>query len=307
MDDNELTAEEQTALDAQRQGSAASAEPAPEAPQDGATGADTVEDGQLPADTEKRPQMVPHAALHEERERRKEAERRAAEIERRSEERFRALMEKLGPQPQPEQPPAIPPVDQDPVGHIVGSIGQMREQVQTLTQSQAAQQEAAQRAQALQAMQQHALALEAEYRRDNPDYEPAVTYVANLRHQQLMAGGVTNPAERQAIINQEAMGIAYRAMQQGQNPAEMLYNIAKASGFSAQQAQQASGQQAQQPNPAQRLDTIARGQQQARDIGNVRGSGPSPITAQKMQEMSNDDFLEMMKKPPAEVRRLMGL
>lgn len=310
-DDNELTPEEQAALEAQRQQPDLPSETAPETPQEGAE-APEAPDGVEPAPpADKRSQMVPHAALHEERERRKQAEARAAEIERRAEERFRALMEKLGPQAPPEQPPQIPAVEQDPVGHIVGNIGQLREQVQTLSQSAVAQQEAAQRAQAIQAMQANALAMEAEYSRDNPEYESAVKYVAGLRDQQLLAMGVDNPVERQAIINQEAMGIAYRAMQKGHNPAEVLHNIAKASIEMARRALQAQNPGLPQPNgqpgAAERLQAIERGQQQARSLGNVRGAGPSPMTAQKMQEMSNDEFLEMMKKPPAEVRRLMGL
>lgn len=308
-DDNQLTPEEQAALDAQRNAAPEPAEePAAAAPQEGAEAPEGEAAGQAQPEPDKRPQMVPHAALHEERERRKQAEARAAETERRSEERMRMLLEKLGPQPDTTPAPQIPAVDQDPVGHIVGNIADIRGQVQNLAQATAAQQEQAQRAQAVQALQQQALAMEVDYRRDNQEYEPAVNFLANLRNQQLMAAGVVNPAERQAIINQEAMAIAWRAMQSQQNPAEVLHAIAKASGFAAAPpAANGGGQAPAASDPSQKLDAIERGQQAARSLSNVRGSGPSPITATKLQEMSNDDFLKMMEKPPAEVRRLMGM
>jgi len=52
-----------------------------------------------------------------------------------------------------------------------------------------------------------------------------------------------------------------------------------------------------QPQPAaeQRLQNIAAGQQQARSLGAARGSGPAPLTAQRLLEMSEKDFAKILE------------
>ena len=300
-----LTAEEQAALDAQRDAPEpeAFAQEPTEAPQGGAGEAEPGEGVEQPA-ADKRPQMVPHAALHEERERRKETERKLAEVERRAEERFKVLLEKLGPQTPPAQAetPAIPDVQADPVGHIVGTMRQLGASQEQINQELVAYRQREQQAQAIAAVQQHAVASEAAYRSQAPDYDAAVDYLKQFRDRQLVAAGVTDPTRRNAIIMQEALQISAQAMQEGANPAERFYRLSEASGYTrqAQQAQQAE----QTPDPAAQIQRIARGQEQARSLGNTRGNGPTPMTAQKLLEMSDAEFDKIKDSP--QVRSLMG-
>ena len=199
-DDNQLTPEEQAALDAQRNAAPEPAEePAAAAPQEGAEAPEGEAAGQAQPEPDKRPQMVPHAALHEERERRKQAEARAAETERRSEERMRMLLEKLGPQPDTTPAPQIPAVDQDPVGHIVGNIADIRGQVQNLAQATAAQQEQAQRAQAVQALQQQALA-------HRPDLQGCVARLEGAQATQRLATYALFPDLNLGLASQKIRG-----------------------------------------------------------------------------------------------------
>jgi len=321
MDDDDLTAEEQAALDAQRNTPEPEDTPvqdAPEAPQEGTEGAEATEGTEPPAEPDKRPQMVPHAALHEERKRRQDLERQAAEDRRRYEARLEEVL-KLVPQPaaQPETPqaPAIPDVQADPVGHIVGTLQQLgasQAQIQQAVEQQRAQ---VQQQQLVMAVQQRATVLEADYKAQNPDYDGDLNYLRLVRDRQLLAGGMTDPGRRAQQIAAETFHIAAVALQEGGNPAERLHQMAKATREASRPAEEPAAQggqmfgqaqaQASAPDQAERLRMVQRGQEQSRGLGNVRGNGPAPMTAARLLDMDDDAFLEAMKKSK-DARRLMG-
>lgn len=318
MDDNELTAEEQAALDAQRNAPEPEApeQPAPEAPQEGAETPEAPEGAEEQPAADKRPQMVPHAALHEERKRRQEVERQAADDRRRFEARVEKLLE-LVPQPNTQQPetppaPAIPDVQADPVGHIVGTLQQLGASQEQIRQAVAQQQQQQQQQQMVVAVQQRAAAMEADYKAEHPEYDNAMTYLRQFRARQLQAAGWSDPAQIAQQISAEAFQIAASALQQGGNPAERLHRLAEASGWAAPAPQpmpseinDALRQTPSAPDPAARLRTVQQGQEHARTLGNVRGNGPSPMTAAKLLDMDDDAFLEAMKKSK-DARKLMG-
>lgn len=319
MDDDQLTAEEQAALDSQR------GAPEPEAPvqgaaletpQEGAEAPEAPEGAEGPAAAERRPQMVPHAALHEERKRRQEIERQAAEDRRKYEARFEEIL-KLVPQPAAEpapQAPAIPDVQTDPVGHIVGTMQQLGASQEQINQRLAQYQQQQEQQRVIAAVQQQAAALEADYQAQNPDYQNDLNYLRQVRDRQLQAQGMIDPGQRAQQIAAETFQIAAHALQQGGNPAERLHQMAKATreaaGWTPQAAAQApAGQGAAPamavPDQAERLRMVQRGQEQSRGLGNVRGNGPAPMTAAKLLDMDDNAFLEAVKKSK-EARRLMG-
>jgi len=318
--DEQLTADERAALDAQRTAPEPEApvQDAPETPQEGAGAPEEPEGGEPPPEDGKRPQMVPHAALHQERTRRQETERELAELRRRSEARFEELL-KLVPQPGAAAPaekpiPAIPDVQADPVGHIVGTMQQLGATQQEIQQAVAQQREQQQQMQVVAAVQQRAAAMEADYKAANPEYDSAMTFLKSFRDRQLHAAGMIDPAQRAQQIQNEAFQIAIGALQRGGNPAEMLHRLAEASGWStgwqppaaqAPNGQAPLAQAAGAPDEAARLRMVQQGQQQSRGLGGVRGNGPAPMTAQKLLDMDDDAFLETMKNSK-DARRLMG-
>ncbi len=321
MDDNEqLTAEEQAALDAQRNTPEPEApEPAPdapEAPQEGAGGAEDEAEAPEQPEAGKRPQMVPHAALHEERKKRQEIERQAAEDRRRFEARVERLLE-LVPQPaaQPEAPaPAIPDVQADPVGHIVGTLQQLGASQQQIQQAVEEQRRRAEQQQLVATVQQRAGALEIDYRAKNPGYDDALSHLRQLRDRQLQSQGMMDPAQRAQQIAFETFQIAAMALQQDANPAERLHRMAEASGWTApatampSEINDAARQNAgAAPDQAARLQMVQRGQAHASTLGRVPGNGPSPLTAAKIAEMPDDDFEAIIKVMKSkEARKLMG-
>lgn len=255
--------------------------------------------------------MVPHGALHEERERRKAAEQRLVTLE----ERTNVLLQKFNapaPTPAPTAAP-LPDPEKDPAGFMSGVLQQFGGDLQALkgfVQQTQDQQEAA-RAQATLAAR--AQAGESEFMSRTPDYMEAVRHLLSVRNNQLFHMGYKDPAERAALLQQEKQAIAARAAELDVNPAEMVYGLAQSIGYQpkapdatqppATQPPAASAAPAQMTE-AERLERIKKGQGQAMSLGSTNGTGPVPLTAQRLLEMTPDQFAEVMKT--AEGRAAMG-
>jgi hypothetical protein len=308
-DDEQLTAAEQAALDAQRNMPEPEAPepPAAEVPQEGVD-ASEGEAGAEPAAIADKRQGDPAAALVQERERRREVERQAAEDRRKYEARFEELL-KLVPQPAQQQAspePAIPDVQTDPVGHIVGTMQQLGASQQQIERALAEQRQQEQQRQVVTTIQQRAAALETAYRAEHPEYDDSMRYLQAVRTRQLQSLGITDPARIAQQIQTDAFQVAVAAIQEGANPAERLQRFAEASGWVPPAAgAPAEPAAAAVPDQAARLSMVQQGQQHARNLGGVRGNGPSPMTASKLLDMDDDAFLETLKKSK-DARKLMG-
>ncbi len=274
---------------------------------------------QLPAEhaeqteEERTPQggMVPRSRLNEESERRRQSEMRLAEIERQNtllQERTNLILQSVQaqqqqrqPQQEAQEPPAL---DKDPVGYLVGTLQRQGDVIQQLMQeAQNRGQQTQQLGQAL-SVQQRAQALENEYKQKNPDYEPALQHLLAARHRELTLVGISDPELRQQILSEEYMTVARLAMQQGANPADRIYELSKERGFKA-----GNGAAAQEVIPppqtaAERVANVAAGQQQSRSLSSVRGAAPVPLTAQRLMEMSSEEFAKYYDTP--EGRALRG-
>jgi hypothetical protein len=176
--------------------------------------------------------------------------------------------------------------------------------------AEAERQQRMQQIQALTQIQQRAQAFETEFRIGAPDYDQAVQHLMTRRLEELAAIGYA-PEQRMQILQNEALSVAVQAMQAGRNPAEAVYSLAKMRGYQPPQAQNGNGQGAPAapaaPDPAQRLAQIAAGQQQSRSLANVRGTGPAPITAQRLAEMSAAEFEQFLSKAtPEQMQEAFG-
>jgi hypothetical protein len=308
-DDEQLTAAEQAALDAQRNAPEpeAPAQDALATPQEGAEIPEGEAGVEPPAIADKR-QGDPAAALVQERERRREVERQAAEDRRKYEARFEELL-KLVPQPAQQQAPeapAIPDVQTDVVGHIVGTMQQLGASQQQIEREIVEQRQQRQQRQVVATIQQQAAAMETAYRAEHPEYDDAMQYLRDIRAQQLRALGVTDPARIAQQIQADAFDVAVVALREGANPAERLHRFAEASRWTPPAAgAPAEPAAAAVSDQAARLSMVQQGQQHARNLGGVRGNGPSPMTASKLLDMDDDAFLETLKKSK-DARKLMG-
>lgn len=270
--------------------------------------------GEAAQQQQQRQQMVPHAALHEERTRRQEAEKRVAAVEERErllQERTNLLLQqRLGQQPQPQgqqQAPQLPNFETHPAEHLVARLAQNEALMGQVVQALATQNQRTVATDQATQLRQRTNALENEFASRTPDYQQAASYLLAARHRELEAVGWADPAERQTILTREAEGLAARAAQLARNPGEMVYELAKQRGYAApapaNEAQNGTGSSAT-PTGEQQIRTIERGQQQARSVGQLRGNAPTPLTAQRLIEMSDAEFSRVMETP--EGRELLG-
>lgn len=324
----ELTADEQAMLDADRDAPAA---PEPEldeqAQSDAAPepAADSVEDA--PADERR---AVPYEALNRERERAKAfaAERdEARERARAADERARVLEERTNlilqqvaqqrqqhqpPQPQGQQQPAqpeLPPIETDPVGHILGQLKQRDQVIAALVHAVSGQNRQVEASRGEQELRVRAEAAEHEFRQTTPDYDNAVGFLVNQRRSELAAAGWTDPAEIQAMIGREVTAHIAESVRRGRNPAAVAYELAKVRGYQPPAPNAGNGTAPQNGAAAQQIETIERGQQQARSPGQLPGQRPAVIDARRVASMSPAEFEKFLKgaeSDPDKMRAVFG-
>ncbi len=332
----QLSADEQAAMDADRAAeneeiASAAVQPGDEllaGTPDGAVGAgdggDPAVGADMPAADGQAPRqgMVPHAALHEERTKRQESERQLAEERKRSatlEERTNIILQRFAaPQQQaaPTQTPTLPEIpafETDPAGHILAKQHQNEAILGELVQAVVGLNRQTEQANGVQQLTQRAAAMERQYAATNPDYDKASAYLYDARRKDLVAVGFTDPAEIEQMMAHEATGLVTRAAQQGRNPAELVYALAKIRGYApAPPATEDPATATPATNTStsngavDQLRTIAAGQQQARTVGNLPGSGPVPVTAARLADMTAEEFAEFQKTKPQAFRDLMG-
>lgn len=244
-----------------------------------------------------RERMVPHGALHEERERRKalEAEARQLREEKaRFEERARMLLELRQPQTQPAEEQAPPSIDTDARGYVEW-LGKQTQEVQRAL---AAQRQQAEQATQTQRLMGWAQQQEAAYIQQTPDYNQAATFLRENRAAELRELGVPE-AEIMQVIQQDLMRIAFHANQQGTNPAARIYAVAKARGYKAAPAEPAATEVA---------ETVTRGQQLASVPSGGRDAGAGgQMTPERLLRMSDAEFNAWYSKASdAQKRQVMG-
>ena len=115
--------------------------------------------------------------------------------------------------------------DSDPLGNLDARVNQ----IEQLATAQAHQAQAAHQQQALvSAYQQQA----AEYTQQNGQFQDAYKELVDNRQKELTAVGYSEQQAANLLVQEEAM-IVQKALQDGVNPAERMFELAKAKGFQA--------------------------------------------------------------------------
>jgi hypothetical protein len=148
--------------------------------------------------------------------------------------------------------------------------------------------------------------MERTFAAETPDYPAAAQHLLNARHADLSASGWYAPEEIQLMLAHEAKNLAETALSRGENPAAVVYRLAQSRGYAkAEEGNGAAKVQANgTPNGADRVATIARGQQQARSVGQIRGQGPVPMTVEHLLGMSDAEYAKAIET--AEGKALLG-
>jgi hypothetical protein len=251
--------------------------------------------------------FVPHAALHKERERRKSVEAEYLTVREkmaRAEERLAVLNEVLqqpqAPQlgQQPGQTEEIPDPEKDIFAYV-------KYQAKLIEDLKAAQNQVRQRTQEQEGLQQlqRAYVQDAQtFAKDKPDFKDAYSHLANSRARELMALGY-NEQQIRTQLTQEETQIVAQAFQQRRSPSAVLYEQALARGYTPKQAQAI----AQAPNPAQKLETVARGQATQKSLSGAGGSSGEGLTVEALANMSESEFAEVQARiGKSKMRQLLG-
>jgi hypothetical protein len=308
MESEALTPEESKLMDDNRQAEFSIPEPEPAAPVTKTAPEptpepetiETTEPDDVPvAETppEKR-RMVDYGALHEERERRKAADKEKAELARQLATitgRFSTLEELAKAAAAQTQPkPQIPDVNSDPVAHFQAELRARDEKIAQFENWQRQQQQQAEQAQQINQIRAIASQQEAEFAKETPDYQEAATYVQQARLNQLRVLRVPNPEQ---AVAQEALQLAVNALQQGVNPAQMVYEYAKTVGWAPKVAAPTPSQPAPAaPKPAapaagaKKLETVAKGQAANASLSQLNGSASPETTIESVLKMSDEEF-----------------
>jgi hypothetical protein len=294
MSKEELTADEQSALEAMQSGTPAeepeqAAEPEQEAEPEKVETAEPEQDGE-PKDAEfkssrsedKPPEgYVPHGALHAERSKRKELEQRLA-----------ALEGKMDAPKDEEQPPQWVDPLVDPEGFRKYDEYRTRQLSEKIERQEQERQQQWQQQQRF----EKAARLEAEFAQKTPDYQEAVQHLHQRRVTDLRAQGMSD-AEVAAQIRQDANAVFDAAEQLGWNPAELLYQNAVRAGYTRKQAEAAA-------SDADKIVALDAAQKATKGIGAAGGADQAGgLTAEKIADMSED---ELRAVDPKEIARVLG-
>jgi uncharacterized protein (DUF934 family) len=244
--------------------------------------------------------------LHKERERRKSVEAEYLTVREkmaRAEERLAVLNEVLQ-QPQAPQTAQAPEQEEmpDPEKDIFAYVKWQAKEIERLKQTQTQVAERTQQQEGLQQLQRAYVQDAQTFAKDKPDFRDAYSHLANSRARELMALGY-NEQQIRSQLTQEETQIVAQAFQQRRSPAAVLYEQALARGYTPKQAAAA----AQAVNPAQKLETVARGQATQKSLSGAGGSSGEGLTVEALANMSESEFAEVQARiGKSKLRALMG-
>lgn len=266
------------------------AEPA-KAPESGATVVPAIPPAAAPA--EPTTPQVPLTALHEERKARQQAEADRKTLQAQITQ-FQQQLEQL----QKAQQPPPPDPNQDPIGAVLHQQKQNQATLEQIQQWRNEQDQYTHQLLARQKFQQDVMTSEQAFRTKQPDYDAAANY-ALQQYDKLLTALIPDPAARNQRVMQEAMGSLWAVMQEGRDPAQFIYDLAKHMGYAGPQAPAAPNAApaiaapsipalTQQTVPAA-VAAIERGLKQQGNPGGG-GSPNGEITAEMALKLPNDEF-----------------
>lgn len=229
-----------------------------------------VKEGEQPP--EKKRTVVSHAALHEERTRRKELQ---AKLERESEER-RRLEDRLTQLQSALQAPKQESEYTDPLELVAGEITQLKGKLEAKEKGdKEAQEQASKEAEFRRRYAESAKA----FAQDKPDFIEAYNHLLTEYRAELEEAGYGPDEVGQELLAREK-ALVERAYQNEKNPAEVIYQIASRRGYKVKQAASAA------QDIAQVQKTVAA----SKSLG---GGGGKPDVPVNIAGLSTRDLIDM--------------
>lgn len=223
-----------------------------------------------------KPKFVPHEALREERTRRQALEKELADL-------------RAGKHPEPEKTTEIDP-ETDPIA----ALKEVRE-------FQKQQREEGERNTQLRAFDSRVQAHEKDFADVTPDYGDAVGFLREARAKQIVdaytaVGKQISQQDLGAILLHEARSTSHDALQNGKNPGEVFYTLAKSFGYTGKKADPAPEPAAKVDPPApakaaeETIDRLTRGQKAANKVGGGDPPSDSEVTLESLAKLEGAAF-----------------
>jgi len=235
------------------------------------------------AEAEPRQGEVPHQALHQAREAAKAAKAEATAARQQLQEQAARLarIEAMVPRQQPNEPAL--------------TVEQRLERQEQFNRHQV---EYAQMQQAKAQFISNYADQAREFAVEQPDFKDAYNHALTVRRAMWARTGITSQDEINTLLENEEAAIVNRAMQEGRNPAEVLYGIAQEFGYRPASTEPAG------PTPeertakatetaAQQLKTLAAGQKHAKSLANAPSSGEINPSAEDLIAMDFEEFAKL--------------
>lgn len=226
--------------------------------------------------------LVPHAAFHEERERRKELQKRVAEQEefnKRLEERQTKILEALAARNTQAEPEYVDPLAalESEVKTIKGAFQKSAEQLEAEKKAWEAEQRL---------VSKYRASIEA-YAKDAPDFMDARNYLVNDKIKELKALDFSEE-EIAAEIKAIERNIVERAYSREKNPAEVIHALAKEKGYKVKA-------------PEKKVEDIDKGLKASKSLGSTGGKNDNDTTLESLSpselaDMTDDEFNALFTK-----------
>lgn len=243
--------------------------------------------------------FIPHSVFHAEREEHKKTKAALEEINRKQavlEDRWNTIL-KLKEQPVEE--PAAPP---DPNEDIFAFSKWQADKIKALEEKVTGREKQEEQARTVEQQEREIWSHWSEsataYASEKTDFGDAVKFLSDARTKQLAAFGAIDPnfSTEQGRLNQinaELRHIVMNAKQKGQNPAEVVYQIAAAYGY----APSAPADPGKVALP-EKLAAIDAAQNASRTLATPGGrNAAEPMTAETIASMSASEFDAWYKSP----------
>jgi hypothetical protein len=213
---------------------------------------------------------------------------RMIEMQAQRERELRTQLESMQEQIKKMTATPAPDPTTDPLGYLNHQMKTIQDQIAAMNEQGKAQ---TQQTQQQNDMQQFVNSVNSQvnsFKTTHTDYDAAYKHVIDNRLQDFRDMGLTETQAQNARAEEER-NIAFRAMQQGKNPAEVVYKMAQRMGYKAPDTAAATAK------PVDKLETIRKGQEASKTVeAGSRVTEHGGVNREMLENASDSQLNEMV-------------
>lgn len=222
------------------------------------------------------------AAMHEERERRKEAQQQLSDIKAENE-RLRTTVEKAMEHASQKPKETAPDFDEDPIAALKYENNKIKEELENSRLDREARKNQEEHNSNYQKFVNDYRRSSDEFAKTNPDFTDAYKHLTKARFDEHVAAGFT-PEQANQMLHEDETAIVAQAFNQRVNPAERIYALAKLRGY-----QNNSNINKQNSNQT-KMDQMEKGMRNSKSVNDGGSHIDDSISIEAVAAMSDSDF-----------------